>query len=225
MCSPYCIVFGVINLRQGEIEGKRILEIGSCDVNGSLRPIIELQKPAEYIGVDVVEGPGVDMICNAEDILKRFGKESFDVVVSTELLEHVRGWRKVISNIKNICKVGGVMLITTRSRGFDYHGFPYDFWRYEAEDMKNIFSDCTIERLEKDKSVPGIFMKVKKPNDFAEKDLSRYELYSVIVNRRIKELEERDFRYFKKKYLRRQFLKEKAVKLLYKIYRSIFSKI
>ena len=107
MCHASCITFGAVNLYPEEVKGKRIIEVGSQDVNGSLRPIIESWKPAEYIGVDLVEGSGVDVICDAEEIVERFGRESFDVVISTEVLEHVRDWRKVLSNIKNICRPGG----------------------------------------------------------------------------------------------------------------------
>ena len=88
----------------------------------------------------------MDVICKAEDMLDVFGKDSFDVIISTELLEHVLDWRKVINNFKNVCKRDGIIVITTRSYGCLYHGHPYDFWRYEIEDMKHIFSDCTIEK-------------------------------------------------------------------------------
>ena len=194
MCHVSCIIFGVKNLTKEEIKGKRIIEVGSYDVNGSLRPIIESWGVAEYIGVDIEKGPGVDIICNAENLVEKFGKESFDVVISTELLEHVRDWRKVISNIKNICKSNGIILITTRSYGFWYHGYPYDFWRYELEDMKHIFSDCEILKIEKDTQVPGVFIKVKKLNKFIQEDLSSYKLYSVILNKRVENITNKDFR-------------------------------
>jgi len=194
MCNISCIIFGARNLTREEVEGKRVIEVGSYDVNGSLRPIIELLKPAEYIGVDIRKGPGVDIICNAENLVERFGKETFDIVISTELLEHIRNWKKAISNIKNVCKPGGIILITTRSYGFPYHPCPYDFWRYELEDMKYIFSDCEILALEKDPQEPGVFIKVRKPNKFIEKDLSDYELYSIISNKRVKEITDEDFR-------------------------------
>lgn len=97
------------------------------------------------------------------------------------------------------CKEGGFILITTRSKGFHYHGYPYDFWRFEIDDMRNIFQDCEILALEKDSSAPGVFIKAKKMNNFNEIDLSSYALYSIILNRKVKDIEEKDLKsvYFK----------------------------
>jgi SAM-dependent methyltransferase len=200
MCNQSCILFGAKNLTGEEIKGKRVLEVGSVDVNGNLRPTVEALGPREYVGVDIEKGQGVDVVCRAEDILHTFGKESFDAVISTEMLEHIRDWRMVVSNIKNICRPGGVVLLTTRSHGFKYHGFPYDFWRYEQEDMKNIFSDFEIQALQEDPEMPGVLMKAKKPLHFAEKDLSDYRLYSIVTNKKMKELRDSDFNnfYFKR---------------------------
>jgi len=179
MCNAWCITYWSERISKEEVEGKKVIEVGSLDVKGSLRSIIEPLNPAEYVGVDITEGRGVDIICDARDIIERFGKESYDFVVSTELLEHVESWRKVVSNIKNICKPEGIIIITTRSYGFPYHGYPHDFWRYEIADMAEIFADCNLEILEPDESEPGVFMKARKPKGFLELDLSRHELYSV----------------------------------------------
>jgi len=235
MCNVSCIVFGAKNLSKEEVKGKKVLEVGSCDVNGSLRPIIESWGCSEYVGVDIEKGPGVDIICSAEDIVKRFGKESFDIVISTELLEHVRDWRRAIANIKNVCRLDGTILITTRSYGFRYHAYPFDFWRYEVEDMEEIFSDCKILALEKDPLKPGVFIKVRKPNNFVMNDLSEYKLYSIITNKRMAEITDKEFRcshfmrislkerrkVFKEK---RRALKKKIKNSLSKVYKSIFSK-
>jgi len=209
MCHVNCIIFCFKNLSREDIEGKKILEIGSRNVNGSVRPIIESYKPNEYIGVDMENGPGVDVICTAESLVERFGERRFDVVISTELIEHTRNWREVISNIKKICKPNGIIVVTTRSYGFGYHGYPYDYWRYEPEDMKNIFSDCEISVLEKDFQGPGVFIKVKKPSNFIENNLSNYKLYSIVVNRKVKQINDKDFRnpYFLRLQLKREILK------------------
>ena len=201
MCNISGILFGGINLKKEEIEGKRVIEVGSLDVNGSLRPLMESYNPKEYVGVDIVKGPSVDRICKVENLVEEVGQNSFDVVISTELLEHVKDWKKAISSIKNVCKEGGIILITTRSMGFPYHAYPYDFWRFEVSDMKNIFKDCEILVLEKDPSAPGVFIKVRKTEKFNEIDLSDYALYSIIFNKKTKNIEETDFRRFNFKYI------------------------
>ncbi len=188
MCNINCITFGQRNLGSADVLGKRVVEIGSYDVNGSLRQYVTSLKPTEYVGVDIVRGYGVDVVCSAEKLRERFGDERFDVVISTEMIEHVRDWRKVISNMKNLCRPGGVVLITTRSFGFEYHGWPYDFWRFEVEDMKDIFSDFVLENVESDSLQPGVLVSARKPVCFAEKDLSSVELYSVITDRRERDI-------------------------------------
>jgi len=193
MCDVNCILFGARNLSDEEIRGRQILEVGSRDVNGSLRSFIESRQPEKYIGVDIAEGPGVDVICEGEKLLDRFEEESFDIVISTELLEHVRDWRIVISNIKRVCKAGGIILITTRSIGFPFHGYPHDYWRYEPKDMEEIFSDCEIQVLERDPS-NGVLMKASKPLNFEEKELPDYELYSVLANSRVKQIADKDLK-------------------------------
>lgn len=182
-------VFGLKCLTREEIENKRILEVGSFNVNGSLRFLIETYKPAEYIGADIAAGSGVDVICNATELEEKFGEKSFDMVVATELIEHVKDWRRAIHNIKAVCKPGGVILVTTRSPGFAYHGYPYDFWRYELKDMERIFQDCRIEKLEPDPD-KGVFIKCVKPADFKEADLASCALYSMLTGARIVTLKE-----------------------------------
>ena len=40
--------------------GKKVLEVGSLDINGSIR---DLFQNCEYTGIDLGEGKGVDVIC------------------------------------------------------------------------------------------------------------------------------------------------------------------
>jgi SAM-dependent methyltransferase len=119
--------FFIENAQKEELENKRILEVGSKYVNGSVRPLIEkFFKPREYIGVDIEEGKFVDIICDAENLIDYFGKETFDVVVATELLEHVKDWRKVINNMKEVLKQN-VYISLPGLKVFPYHGYLYDF--------------------------------------------------------------------------------------------------
>jgi len=179
MCDPACIDFGVKYLKKSEIENRRVIEIGSYNVNGSLRPDIMKYSPSKYLGIDIEAGPGVDEICNVYDIITKYGTESFDVVISTEMLEHVESWKTAISNMKNLTAKNGCIILTTRSKGFGLHNYPVDFWRFEVEDMKHIFSDFIIEKIDTDPYGPGVFIKAIKPETFVEIDLSDYEVYSM----------------------------------------------
>ncbi|MFA5863117.1 MAG: methyltransferase domain-containing protein [Phycisphaerae bacterium] len=206
MCTPACVQFGRSSVTPDEVKNKKVIEIGSYDVNGSFKSFMKNWEPEQYLGVDIENGPGVDLVCSADDVLSRFGKEAFDIVISTELLEHVKDWRLVISNMKNICKPNGIILITTRSFGFPFHGYPYDFWRYEMEDMKTIFSDCIIEKLEKDSGDPGVFLKVRKPANFTEKDLSKYDLFSILSGQKTSKVDEDAFNRFRNQFRLKIFI-------------------
>ena len=183
MCNAACMEFAN-KLTKDDVEAKRVLEVGSFNVNGSMRLVAQPLLPSEYIGVDITEGPGVDEVCDVLSLTKRFGKESFDVVISSEMIEHVYDWRGAISNMKGVLKTGGVLLITTRSQGFSWHCFPTDWWRYEIADMERIFDDFTIEALERDLSAPGVFVLARKPVYFHENKLSHHALYSMIEGKR-----------------------------------------
>ena len=187
MCNPDCIRFGREQLLPEDIEGKKVLEVGSRDVNGSLRGDVMKHNPLSYWGVDLVEGKGVDEICNVYDLVKRFGSESFDVVICTEMLEHVQYWQHAILNLKQVLKPGGVLIMTTRSLGCPYHDYPGDYWRYEIEDLYEIFRDLNIVKTEKDPDMPGVFMKAYKPQRFDIRHLDDYKLHSMITGERTKE--------------------------------------
>jgi SAM-dependent methyltransferase len=185
MCNVAVIEFFVESVEKEEFEGKRVLEVGSKYVNGSVRPLIErFLRPREYVGVDIEPGKFVDVVLPAERLVEHFGPESFDVVIATELLEHVQDWRLVVNNMKAVLRRGGYIYITTRSYGFPSHAYPYDFWRYEVEDMKRIFGDFEIIRLARDREAPEVFMKARKPFDYHPKDLQSVALYSMILGRR-----------------------------------------
>ena len=185
MCNVSGLEFFLETIKPNEFTAKKVLEVGSKYVNGSVRPLIEnFLSPAKYIGIDISLGKMVDTILPAEKVLEYFGPESFDVVISSEMIEHVINWRIVIGGMKATLKRGGYIYLTTRSRGFAYHGFPFDFWRYEIDDMKKIFADFEIIKLQKDEVNPGVFLKAKKPEKYSPTDLSGIALYSMVLARR-----------------------------------------
>src|ERR1700747_3737853 len=116
------IKFFVQNVTLAEVHDKRILEVGSYDVNGSVRPIIEkTMYPQQYIGIDIRGGPCVDLVTSAEDLVDNFTTSCFDMVICLEVMEHVEHWREVIRAMKLVLKPAGILFLTTRSVGFPFH--------------------------------------------------------------------------------------------------------
>jgi len=174
--------FGKRCLGAAEIAGKRVLEVGAQNINGSLRAHVEMLGPSHYCGVDVIAGPGVDVICNAGDLVERFGPESFDLVICTEMLEHCREWRSAISNIKRVCRPEGHILLTVRGPGFPFH-HPPDCWRFTWSQAGETFADCELLAHESDpqQGHPGVFVLARKPVGFVEQGYSHIE--PVVVER------------------------------------------
>lgn len=167
-------------LTKADVDGKRILEVGSYDINGTIRDVIVPLLPAEYIGADIRTGPCVDVICDVCNLVEEFGQDSFDMVIACSVLSHVTNWRDAISNIKRVCKPGGIIFVVTVSRwkyrtyGNDYH----DYWRFSRSDLQRVFSDCTILAL-REQAPTGcslICVAARKPAAFKEIDLAAHNL-------------------------------------------------
>lgn len=164
------------HIEEKDIREKGVIEVGSYDVNGSPRSIVLSLHPKTYLGIDQQKGPGVDQVVNAGDLAKVFGSESFDVVLSTEMLEHALDWKTVVSNMKALTKFDGLLIVTARSPGFPYHGFPEDHWRFTLEDFGRIFGDMEIIDLSSDPDYPGVFMKARKQKDSVPIDLATIQV-------------------------------------------------
>lgn len=97
--------------------GLRVLEIGSADVNGSIRPFF---AGSLYTGVDLSPGPGVDLVGSGEDVA--LADQHVDLAISCECFEHNPRWRETFTNMHRMTKAGGVVVITCASRGRLEHG-------------------------------------------------------------------------------------------------------
>ena len=145
-----------------------VLEIGSLDVNGSVRPLFT----GDYLGIDQREGKGVDKIMDAENL--ELADNSYDVVLSTEALEHVERPWLVLSEMERVCRPEGFVLLTCRGydeRGaFPVHGYPDDIWRFSARALWIMAMDAglNVRSVDTDEQAPGFFLlAMKLPADAA----------------------------------------------------------
>jgi SAM-dependent methyltransferase len=106
--------------------GCSILDVGSCDVNGTLRPFAP--RRARYTGVDREPGPGVDIV-NDNPYKLPFRAQRFDLVVSTSCLEHDRMFWVTFAEMARVVKAGGFVYISVPVNG-PVHRHPMDCWRF-----------------------------------------------------------------------------------------------
>ena len=103
-----------------------ILEIGSQNVNGSVRDVAP--KQMSYIGVDFVNGKGVDIVINDPYKLP-FEDGSFDIIVSSSCFEHSEMFWLLFLDAIRLLKPNGLLYINAPSNS-DFHRYPVDCWRF-----------------------------------------------------------------------------------------------
>lgn len=111
------------NLELGRPAPERLygLDIGGVDVNGSARGLLKAVQ--HWHGLDVEAGPGVDLVVDATDshAMRPFHGR-YDVVLCTEVLEHVENWAALVKNAARCLVPGGYLVLTCAGRGRTPHG-------------------------------------------------------------------------------------------------------
>ena len=95
--------------------GTYVLEVGSLDINGTVRDFF---TESYYRGVDLEEGPGVDIVCPGQDL--EYPTNHFDVCISAECFEHNPYWLETFVNM--IRMSGNLVVFTCATEGRPEHG-------------------------------------------------------------------------------------------------------
>lgn len=122
-----------------------ILDIGSCDVNGSYRELF-LQPSWQYIGIDAAAGKNVDVILESPYRLP-FPTEYADCIVSGQTFEHIEFFWLSWLEIVRVLKCGGQIILIAPSRGVE-HKYPVDCWRFYPDGFNALAKYAGIELIE-----------------------------------------------------------------------------
>jgi SAM-dependent methyltransferase len=119
MAHPHQLQFvrAVSEHLAADYSGIRVLEIGAFDVNGSIRPCF---AGSQYLGVDLIAGPGVDLVQEGDAVDHPDG--AYDLTASCECFEHNPKWRETFLNMLRMTRPGGVLLFTCATTGRLEHG-------------------------------------------------------------------------------------------------------
>ena len=127
-----------------------VLDLGSLDINGNNRYLFDGNN-YKYLGVDLGEGPNVDVIGKAHEL--KFIDNFFDVIISTEMLEHDPYWDSSVKNALRMLKPGGLMILTMGGVGRKEHGttksIPEDspFTTKMEEEWQTYYKNLTMEDI------------------------------------------------------------------------------
>jgi len=111
----------------------RILDVG-CGTKAYF-PIFA-GAASEYVGVDVQENPYADVHGAIEAL--PLPDSSFDVVLCTQVLEHVPDPARAVSELYRVTAPGGRVLASTHGVMY-YHPDPFDLWRWTHEGLERLF--------------------------------------------------------------------------------------
>lgn len=139
--TPYIQDWVRDKVEQYNLLGLDVLEVGSYNVNGSVRDYFEAH---EYLGVDMRAGRGVDLVWNAHDLDGAVGDTQYDVVLCLETLEHDDAFWVTLRQLKAHLKPGGYLIITAPSFGFPEHRYPKDYWRFGTDAFEVFFEGLEV---------------------------------------------------------------------------------
>jgi SAM-dependent methyltransferase len=127
---------------------KLVLDLGCAD--GKYRKYFP-----NRIGLDIKQGKGVDIIGDAHDLPFENGK--FDMVLCTEVLEHLHSPHIAISEMSRVLKKGGMLILTTRFI-FSIHDAPNDYYRFTKYGLQFLLKDkFEIIEMEEETSTKDTF--------------------------------------------------------------------
>ena len=130
--------------------------LGSVATDGELRildygcggsPYKSLFPNSVYHRADYVELEGLDFKISEDAKLPNVPDNSYDLVLSTQVLEHVRRPEDYLQEAKRILKPGGKLILTTHGVFYD-HACPYDFRRWTADGLSLILDDAGFSERE-----------------------------------------------------------------------------
>ena len=107
------------------------------DVGCGVKPYAPFfARAATYVGVDVADNAAADLEGTVEDL--PVDDPSFDVVLCTQVLEHVDDPARAVRELRRVTAPGGRVLASTHGVQI-YHPNPQDLWRWTHAGLERLF--------------------------------------------------------------------------------------
>ncbi len=104
---------------------------------------------ASYVAADLEPGPMVERVLRS-DGLTHETDDSYDFVLSTQVLEHVQNPRIYLEECSRILRPGGRILLSTHGMTIE-HGCPRDYQRWTACGLEVLFLEAGFQIIQSGK--------------------------------------------------------------------------
>jgi len=152
--------------RHAQLARGPLLEIGSRDY-GNTPDYRQFLPGIEYIGVDLFEGPGVDLVADLSgemvEVDAQIGGRRFNTILCFSVLEHCSDVFRLCRNLEALLEKNGRIFISAPFV-WEYHAFPDDYWRFSPSGIKALFPRLRFNEEETMISTSNIG-ELKKLND------------------------------------------------------------
>jgi SAM-dependent methyltransferase len=128
-----------------DVAGKKLLDIGA-----EKAPYKPYFKNLQYFAQDITQNTdgSIDYVGDINEGLKMIANGSFDYILCTQVLEHIKKPHVAFAEFYRILKPGGKLFLTTHLC-FEEHMIPYDYFRFTKYGLKFLgeSSGFTLEHL------------------------------------------------------------------------------
>jgi SAM-dependent methyltransferase len=143
-----------------------VLEIGSKDY-GSTSSFRDFYAGAEYVGVDMAEGKGVDVVVDLTKTLGPLKESYFDLGICCSVLEHVDKPWIFAANLGKLIRPGGRLYMSV-PWVWRYHAYPDDYFRFSHRGVMTLFDEFTWTSMFYSTTVAGEFLEVTQKDAEAD---------------------------------------------------------
>lgn len=112
-----------------------------------IRSVLKDDDSTKYIGCDIVQSSDnkVDIICNATEI--PVSSCLYDVVICTQVIEHVFNHEKTFKEANRLLKTGGIFIVSSNFV-WEMHEEPYDYYRFTKYGFRTLLEESGFEIVE-----------------------------------------------------------------------------
>jgi len=126
-------------------EGRKVLDCGSLDINGSNRSLF---TGCEYDGIDVGEGKNVDIVSLIHEW--DLPSMSYETIICTEVFQHDPFFELSLSNMYRLLRSRGLLIFTCATAGraecgTTHHHPGTNPLGLLRGDMRNHYKNITVE--------------------------------------------------------------------------------